>query len=109
MPRGRPFEKGKSANPKGRPQGSKNKTTLLREKLMSKVLTPERIIGLLAMLFKQAMGGDTAAAKLLLEFLWGKPHQSADVTVAPDVDGVRAMQEMFGFRDVEYNYDVSPN
>jgi hypothetical protein len=33
--RGRPFPKGKSANPSGRPQGSRNKATIALEKLMA--------------------------------------------------------------------------
>src|SRR4051794_36945675 len=33
-PRGRPFERGKSANPSGRPKGSRNKTTMAVEALL---------------------------------------------------------------------------
>ena len=33
-PRGRPFTKGNTANPRGRPQGSRNSATILLQKLM---------------------------------------------------------------------------
>ena len=61
---GRPFEKGKSGNPSGRPQGSRNKATLAMEKLLdgeADRLTQKAV--------DLAMEGDTTALRLCLERL----------------------------------------
>jgi Family of unknown function (DUF5681) len=62
--RGRPFEPGKSGNPKGRPKGSRNKTTLAIEELLdgeSEAITRK--------LLEKALEGDMTALRLCLERL----------------------------------------
>ena len=60
--RGRPFEKGKSPNPAGRPAGSRNKATLAIEALLD---GEAEAIGRKAI--KMALAGDTTAIRLCLE------------------------------------------
>jgi Family of unknown function (DUF5681) len=60
--RGRPFEKGLSGNPNGRPKGSRNATTLALEALLdgqANALTQKAI--------ELALGGDMAALRLCLD------------------------------------------
>ena len=62
--RGRPFEPGKSGNPKGRPKGSRNQATLLAEALLdgeAETLTRTMI--------EKASDGDTNAMRFCLERL----------------------------------------
>jgi hypothetical protein len=60
--RGRPFEKGKSGNPSGRPKGSRNATTVALEALLdgqAQALTQKAI--------DLALTGDMAALRLCLD------------------------------------------
>lgn len=57
------FVKGISGNPKGRPKGSKNKTTILLQSIENDL---EEIIEVVK---KQALAGDTTSQKLLLDRL----------------------------------------
>jgi hypothetical protein len=62
--RGRPFEPGKSGNPKGRPKGSRNQATILAETLLggeAEAITRK--------LIDTALEGDTTALRLCLERL----------------------------------------
>ena len=72
--RGRPFEPGKSGNPKGRPKGSRNHATILAEALMdgeAEALTRKVI--------EMAKGGDSTALQLCLERLL-PPRRGRSVT-----------------------------
>jgi hypothetical protein len=59
--RGKPFGPGQSGNPKGRPKGSRNKSTLLREKI------EQDIAAVLDVVQQQALAGDRASQRLLVE------------------------------------------
>jgi hypothetical protein len=59
--RGKPFGPGQSGNPKGRPKGSRNKSTLVREKI------EEGIADVLDVVQQQALAGDRASQRLLVE------------------------------------------
>ena len=62
--RGRPFKPGRSGNPKGRPRGSLNRTTLALRAIMA-----DQAEAVLQVLIDQAMTGDVTAARAILERL----------------------------------------
>ena len=62
--RGRPFTKGVSGNPKGKPKGARSRTTLLLEKMMSE--DGENVV---RSVIRAAVEGDMQAAKLIIDRL----------------------------------------
>jgi hypothetical protein len=60
--RGRPFKKGASGNPRGRRAGSRNKATMLLEKMMS-----DDGEGVVNAVLEAAKGGDMQAARIILD------------------------------------------
>lgn len=58
------FQKGESGNPSGRPQGSRNKASLMAEKLFS-----EDVQGVCKSVIAKAKSGDMQAAKIILDRL----------------------------------------
>ncbi len=88
----KPFKKGNNANPNGRPKGSKNRSTIVRElfELATKqknvitgaeeTLTQEQAITY-AMLLK-ATKGDVNAYKALMDSCYGAPKQTTDTNLS---------------------------
>jgi hypothetical protein len=72
--RGRPFEPGKSGNPKGRPKGSRNQATLLAEALLDREAE-----AITRKLVDKALEGDTTALRLCLDRLLA-PRRQRHVT-----------------------------
>ena len=60
--RGRPFKKGASGNPRGRRAGSRNKATMLLEKMMA-----DDGEGVVNAVLEAAKGGDMQAARIILD------------------------------------------
>jgi hypothetical protein len=60
--RGKPFPKGRSGNPGGKPKGARHKTTLLAEKLMQD--DAENIVNAV---LTAARAGDMTAARIVLD------------------------------------------
>ena len=86
--RGKPFTKGTSGNPSGRPQGSRNKATIAIEALLDgqgEVLTQKAI--------DLALDGDSAALRLCLERLC-PPRKSRPINIAlPDTKTAEGVSE----------------
>ena len=76
------FRKGQSGNAKGRPKGTKNRTTIYRTALNA-VVNVTREKAMWAAMLKKALNGDVAAARLIAEYKHGKPQQAVtlDATV----------------------------
>tara|TARA_R110000787_G_scaffold21536_3_gene63635 strand:- start:486 stop:830 length:345 start_codon:yes stop_codon:yes gene_type:complete len=85
----KPFKKGESGNPSGRPKGSLNRSTIARRWLETErkgknpltgkdeILTQEDIITLA--LIRKAMEGDVAAYKALMDSGYGTAKDTIDL------------------------------
>jgi len=71
-PRGRPFELGNSANPDGRPKGSKNYLTLLEDAI--KDYETEKGKKLFKRLIERAFINDTVLINVIKKFIPDKTH-----------------------------------
>ena len=92
----KPFEKGQSGNPTGRPKGSKNRSTIIREMLdmMVQVKDDEgndvwqsneyRMVQ--AMVNKAIEKGDVAAFNALYDNLYGKLKDTVDMHTTEQVN-----------------------
>ena len=96
----KPFEKGESGNPNGRPKGAKNRSTIARlwlettQKAKNPITGEEQILsqedlGTLAMV-KKMREGDVSAYKQLMDSAYGAPVQQIEQTIVeqpifPDV------------------------
>src|SRR6516225_9807088 len=78
MRRGRPFEKGRSGNPAGRPRGSRNRSTLAAQLLLqgeAEALTRKAV--------ELALGGDPTALRLCLSHC-AAPRTAGAIGAAAD-------------------------
>jgi hypothetical protein len=86
------FKKGESGNPKGRPKGSRNRSTIAREWLEVSQFITNPITGekekleqqdiMTLAIIKKARDGDVAAYKALLDSAYGQPLQQIQQEVS---------------------------
>ncbi|CAI8176936.1 MAG: Uncharacterised protein [Marinobacterium sp. xm-d-530] len=81
------FKAGQSGNPNGRPKGSKNRHTELREALKEDL--PE----LLVTLKERALAGDMAAMRLLLDRVMPSKKQEANTVDIPELEEAESFQD----------------
>jgi hypothetical protein len=90
------FVPGRSANPSGKKRGTKNRRTVIAEKLLAGV----DVAAILAKLERQAKKGDTAAARLILDRALparrGLPIAIKLPAIATAADCVTAMSVVMG-------------
>jgi|TARA_R100000081_G_C4636315_1_gene75591 hypothetical protein len=92
-----PFKKGQSGNPKGRPKGSKNRSTILKElaELRTKGIDP--VTGeevwmtneyrmAMAVIEKTIAKGDHQALNMILDNIYGKQKDSVDIHTSEQVN-----------------------
>lgn len=90
----KPFEKGESGNPNGRPKGARNRSTIAKQwlEVSQKIKNPitgkeenleQQDIMTLA-LIKKARNGDVSAYKELMDSAYGKIMQPTDITTKGD-------------------------
>lgn len=76
----KPFKKGQSGNPKGAPKKLPHLDELLKDILGDEKNNITLMQGIIMKLASKALAGDLNATKILLEYAYGKPHQSIDLT-----------------------------
>ena len=91
-PRGRPFAKGVSGNPKGRPFGARNRTTVAAERLLA-----DDAADVVRVMLTAAKAGDLVACRALLSFIL-PPRREAflprlDLPECKSADDVARCQE----------------
>lgn len=92
---GRPFKPGVSGNPSGRPRGSRNKTTILVEKILA-----DDAEAISRSVISAARNGDMTAAKIILDRL-APPRRDSPVEIGlPPItsasDALAAMATVLG-------------
>src|ERR1700674_774967 len=76
--RGRPFGRGVSGNPAGRPKGSRN-----RASVMAEAVSEGDAVVIARAVVSKAKGGDMVAARLVLDRMWPAPKGRTVAFAAP--------------------------
>lgn len=84
-PRGKPFAKGMSGNPAGRPQGARNRSTALRE-----LISNDQSDAILNIMIKSALDGNLTAARYILDRVAPASPSQPIMIDLPPIDSVEA-------------------
>lgn len=87
--RGRPFQKGVSGNPKGKPKGSKSFRTLF-DLALAKVKDPKTNKAyseedLIRVYIERAVNGDNRLLERLIDRMYGKPKEMETLTPVDEI------------------------
>jgi hypothetical protein len=82
--RGRPFERGRSGNPNGRPKGHRNKATMAMEELLD-----GEAAALTRKMIEKALEGDMAAMRLCLDRLLPPRRDRTVVFELPKIESAK--------------------
>jgi hypothetical protein len=78
IPGNKPFQKGQSGNPNGRPKLRDIKEVI--SDLLSQEKNKQQLIdGLMTVIVNKALKGDLKAAEMLLSYTYGKPTQKTEI------------------------------
>ena len=87
----KPFKKGQSGNPKGRPKGSLNRSTIVKKWLSALTDSKNPLTGdvenmsqedaITLALMKKALSGDVRAYQALMNSCYGTPKQHIEQTI----------------------------
>jgi hypothetical protein len=89
--RGRPFRKGRSGNPAGKPKGARHKTTLLAERLLQ-----DDAEAVVKAVVAAAKGGDMAAARLVLDRIAPARRDNPIALTLPEVTSAADASKAMG-------------
>jgi hypothetical protein len=83
IPNNKPFQKGQSGNPKGRPKSPlRDIKEVLKDLLSQEKNNSQLIDGLMTVVVNKALKGDLKAVEMLLSYTYGKPTQKTEITGA---------------------------
>lgn len=96
IPNSKPFQKGQSGNPKGRPRKLPELTKLLDNVLGEEKNNVTAMEAVVKALLRNATKGDTQAARVLLAYAYGNPKASIEVS-GPDGGPIQSTFTGFNF------------
>ncbi len=83
IPNNKPFKKGQSGNPKGRPKSALKDIKVVLQDLLGQEKNGAQLIdGLMTVVVNKALKGDLKAVEMLLGYTYGKATQRTEITGA---------------------------
>jgi hypothetical protein len=102
--RGRPFKKGQSGNPKGRPKGSQNKTTLVAQTLLY-----GQAEALVKKVVQLALEGDLTCLRICLERLVPLKKDAPIEIDLPNIGAIADIPKLFSVLTAQLREGITPS
>lgn len=85
-----PYKPGQSGNPKGKPAGTRNRSTIVREALEAILAGKDQKVvdAITAAVIEKALTGDVPAFKELMDSAFGKNADKVDATLDAKIETV---------------------
>ncbi len=98
------FQKGRSGNPKGKPKGARNRTTLIAQTLLE-----GQAEALVRKVVQLALDGDLTCLRICLERLV-PPKKDAPIEIdLPDISAVADIPKLFGVLTAKLREGITPS
>ncbi len=108
-----PWKKGQSGNPKGKPKGTRNRSTIVRELLETKATDGEEgqiVDQLVLALVEKALNGDVPAARELFDSAYGKITDKVENRHSyTQMERVTVQNSQGNEKPLEFNVGSPPN